>query len=99
MENEVCKKKHDFLKNKWCFFHNFNIGRLFSTDIFSSLYDLGTPERSKWVQEAGNPLLVEISEKQMSLQDQKKITTQDAKTRKNTMKNEIDLNGSFRGAF
>ena len=63
------------------------------------LYDQGTPERSKWVQEAGKIVLAQISEKSVSLQDKKISIRKTQKTRKNTMKMKIGLNGSFCGAF
>ena len=59
-KKEVCKKKSWDLAKKWYLFHNFNIGRLLDTKIFSSLYDQGTPERSRGVQEAGNMFLAQI---------------------------------------
>ena len=72
MEKEVCKKKVGSRKKKVGSFHNFNIGRLYSTDFFRSLYDLATPERSKWVQEAGKIVLAQISEKRCEAPRQKK---------------------------
>ena len=40
--------------------HNFNMGGTYSTDILRSLYDQGVPDRSRWVQEAGNTFLAQI---------------------------------------
>ena len=59
-KEEVRHEKLDFDKKKVRSFHNFNIGRLLDTKIFSSLYDQGTPERSRGVQEAGNMFLAQI---------------------------------------
>ena len=52
--------------------HKFNMGGTYYPDIQRSLYDQGVPDRSRWVQEAGNIVLVQISKKNMSLRDQKK---------------------------
>ena len=56
------------------------MGGTYSTDILRSLYDQGTPDRDKYLQEAGNKLLAEISgKKTYEPPRQKKLTTQDAK--------------------
>ena len=39
------------------------MGGTYYPDIQRSLYDKGVPDRSRWVQEAGNIVLVEISKK------------------------------------
>ena len=55
------------------------MGGTYYTDIQRSLYDQGVPDRSRWVQEAGNKVLAQISEKkEMSLQDQTNVITQNS---------------------
>ena len=49
------------------------MGGTYSTDILGNLYDQGTPERVKYLQEAGNKLLAQISGKNMSLQEEQHI--------------------------
>ena len=39
---------------------NLNMGGTYYPDIQRSLYDQRVPDRSRWVQEAGNIVLVEI---------------------------------------
>ena len=41
-------------------FHKINMGGTYSTNFWSSLYDQGTPELVRWVQEAGNMFLAQI---------------------------------------
>ena len=54
LENEILRKKKVGVP------HNFNMGGMYYPDIQRSLYDQGVPDRSRWVQEAGNIVLVEI---------------------------------------
>ena len=52
--------KWDFDRKKKRSFLYVNIKNTYSTDILRSLYDQGTPDRSRWVQEAGNTFLAQI---------------------------------------
>ena len=56
-ENEILRKKEVGVPL------NFNMGGTYYPDIQRSLYDQGVPDRSRWVQEAGNTFLAQISEK------------------------------------
>ena len=72
MEKDVCKKKRDLAKKSGIFFISLTLEDFSARILGSSLYDQGTPERSKWVQEAGKIFLAQISEKRCEAPRQKK---------------------------
>ena len=54
------KNKNGISKKKWDLFHNFNMGGTSYPAGKRDLYDQGVQDRSRWVQETGNIVLVEI---------------------------------------
>ena len=84
------KKNGAFLKECDQNFHDSNMGRTYSCDILRKLYYQGTPERSKWVQEAGKKVFEQNDQKKMRLQTEKNITFYKIKN---------GLNGALRRAF
>ena len=76
------------------------MGGAYYTDILICLYDQGALDRSRWVQEAGNIVLADISKTKYEPPRQTNISLRKTqKAYKNIIKNNFDLNGPFRGAF